>query len=89
MTENQPTEDQPKTALDIEIADLKKAMDEMKQTYEAKISEYQEANKGLWARLNTVPDSSTAETLQGPVWDVDKAVKSFYNAMGIKTDNQQ
>lgn len=83
MTDADGTE--PKTATDVEIENLKKELNDMKTTYEAKLSEYAEANKGLWAELHKAPTEPEAQTVQEPQgFDVDKAVETFNNCYGIK-----
>lgn len=83
MTEDE----QPKTALELQVEQLQKDLMAMKESYEAQIKEYKDANKGLWAELHQVPDDEP-ESIETPSesFDMDKAVETFNAYYGVKKD---
>lgn len=83
MTEDE----QPKTALELQVEQLQKDLSAMKDSYEAQIKEYKDANKGLWAELHQVPEDVT-ETMSEPSkeFDMDKAVETFNAYYGVKKE---
>ncbi len=77
----------PKTVTDLKLEELMGKIDAMKESYEAKISELEEANKGLWAAAHPAPAPVTATNPEpAPGFDNDKAVDAFYSALGKKKE---
>ena len=56
MAETEPTqtEQETKTAADLQFEQLNKRLDSIEATYQARIKELEEANRGLWAQLHPV-----------------------------------
>jgi hypothetical protein len=83
MTEDE----QPKTALELQVEQLQKDLSAMKDSYEAQIKEYKDANKGLWAELHQVPEDAP-EPMSEPSkeFDMDKAVETFNAYYGVKKE---
>lgn len=79
----QNQEEQPKTTLDIEVQSLKQELADMRAKYEQEINEYKEANKGLYARLNT-PQQTEQPIQEVPSWDTDKAADTVRRSLGLK-----
>lgn len=77
---------EPKTATDIEIENLKKEMADLKTSYDTQLKEYADANKELWAELHKAPVTETVTEPVEPVtagFDMDKAVAKFNACYGI------
>ncbi len=86
--------DRPKTQIELQMEAIEKKMADMQSEYEAKLKEYQDANKGLWAELHKAPAPESApEPVSEPSkeFDMDKAVDSFNAYYGIRkqTENKE
>ena len=87
MAETEPiqTEQETKTAADLQFEQLNKRLDSIEATYQARIKELEEANRGLWAQLHPVIETVTAA--QEPVTEQpqeDRSEKALFDALGIK-----
>lgn len=58
--ENIP-EEAPRTGLDADVAKMREELDALKSQFSATISEYQTANRELWARLQQQTPTVTAD----------------------------
>lgn len=86
MTEDEQT---PKTALELQVEQLTKDLSAMKESYEAQIREYKDANKGLWAELHRVPEQPAEpvpDATATEAFDMDKAVEAFNAYYGVKEE---
>lgn len=73
----------PKTVTDLKLEELMGKIDAMKESYEAKISELEEANKGLWAAAHPAPAPVTeSQPAPSAGFDFEKAEDAFYKALG-------
>lgn len=89
MAETEPTqtEQETKTAADLQIEQLNKRLDSLEATYQARIKELEEANRGLWAQLHPVTETVTAApepVVTEP--QEDKAEAALFDALGMKKE---
>lgn len=89
MAETEPTqtEQETKTAADLQIEQLNKRLDSIEATYQARIKELEEANRGLWAQLH--PATEMVTVTPEPVTEQpqeDKAEAALFDALGIKKE---
>ena len=87
MAETEPTqtEQETKTAADLQFEQLNKRLDSLEASYQARIKELEEANRGLWAQLHPVIETVTA--VPEPVTEQpqeDRSEKALFDALGIK-----
>lgn len=87
MAETEPTqtEHETKTAADLQIENLTARLDSLEQTYQARIKELEEANRGLWAQLHPVMQTVTEPEPQ-QVPREDGAETALYDALGMKKE---
>ena len=86
-TESTQTEQETKTAADLQLEQLNKRLDSIEASYQARIKELEEANRGLWAQLHPVTETVTAA--QEPVTEQpqeDKAEAALFDALGMKKE---
>lgn len=87
MAETEPTqtEQETKTATDLQFEQLNKRLDSIEASYQARIKELEEANRGLWAQLHPVTETVTAAPepkVTQP--QEDRSEKALFDALGIK-----
>ena len=87
MAETEPTqtEQETKTAADLQLEKLNARLDSLEATYQARIKELEEANRGLWAQLHPVVETVTPAP--EPVTEQpqeDRSEKALFDALGIK-----
>lgn len=80
MTEE--TEAPIRSAIDLQMEALEARMQQMEETYKARIGELEDANRSLWAEAHKASEP-TVEAI-APVYDDSKAVDAFYAALGRK-----
>ena len=89
MAETEPiqTEQETKTAADLQFEQLNKRLDSIEATYQARIKELEEANRGLWAQLHPVtqPVAESTVTVTEPPQE-DKAEAALFDALGMKKE---
>lgn len=68
-----------KTTDDLDIAELKARLDSIEADYKKKLGEAEEANRGLWARLQ---QQTPTVTDPEPVPEGAEFVRSFWAIMG-------
>lgn len=68
-----------RTTDDLDIAELKARLDAIETDYKKKLGEAEEANRGLWARLQ---QQTPTETAPEPVPEGAEFVTSFWTIMG-------
>lgn len=87
MAETEPTqtEQETRTAADLQIEQLNKRLDGIEASYQARIKELEEANRGLWAQLHPVTETVTAapEPVTAEPQE-DRSEKALFDALGIK-----
>ena len=89
MAETEPiqTEQETKTAADLQFEQLNKRLDSIEATYQARIKELEEANRGLWAQLHPVIETVTAAPEPVAVEpQEDKAETALFDALGMKKE---
>lgn len=89
MAETEPTqtEQETKTAADLQIEQLNKRLDSIEATYQARIKELEEANRGLWAQLHPVTQPVPEPTVTVPeAPQEDKAEAALFDALGMKKE---
>jgi hypothetical protein len=85
-TEEEPqTQEQVRTAADVRLDALEQEIAEMKAAHAKQVEELMEANRGLYAMLQSRPDP-TPEPTQEPeqVPGPDPAIAAMNAALGIK-----
>lgn len=70
-----------RTTDDLDIAELKARLDAIETEYKRKLGEAEEANRGLWARLQ---QQTPTETAPEPVPEGEVFVETFRSIMGMK-----
>lgn len=89
MAETEPTqtEQETKTAADLQLEKLNARLDSLEASYQARIKELEEANRGLWAQLH--PVTETVTVTPEPVTEQpqeDKAEAALFDALGMKKE---
>lgn len=88
MAETEPTqtEQETKTATDLQLEQLNKRLDSIEASYQARIKELEEANRGLWAQLHPVTETVAAPepVIEQP--QEDKAEAALFDALGMKKE---
>lgn len=76
---------EPKTSVDVQLAEIQKQIETMKESYEAVIRDLQAANRSLYARAT---DEKTVEVApeEPKGFDVDGAADSCRRALGLEVD---
>lgn len=86
MAETEPTqsEQETKTAADLQLEKLNARLDSIEASYQARIKELEEANRGLWAQLHpaTQPVAEPKAPVPEPPQE-DKAEAALFDALGI------
>lgn len=89
MAETEPTqtEQETKTATDLQLEQLNKRLDSIEASYQARIKELEEANRGLWAQLHPVTQPVTEPKVTVPeAPQEDKAEAALFDALGMKKE---
>ena len=76
-----------RSAQDLQIEQLNKRLDSIEATYQARIKELEEANRGLWAQLHPVTQPVPEPTVTLPeAPQEDKAEAALFDALGMKKE---
>ncbi len=76
-----------RSAQDLQIEQLNKRLDSIEATYQARIKELEEANRGLWAQLHPVTQPVPEPTVTVPeAPQEDKAEAALFDALGMKKE---
>lgn len=88
MTDEQTEPDQPMTVTDARLDAMQRQMDSMKADYDSMLKQYQDANRQLFAMVNTPTVSAeTVSEKPKPVgFDTEKCEQYFMKAYTKRSD---
>lgn len=87
IPDNTPTvTSEPKTSADVQLEEIRRQIDAMKESYEAVIRDLQAANRSLYAHATGNGETVDAAPEEPAGFSVDNAADSCRRALGLEVD---